>query len=110
MGEVCDLNSPYCTSGGFEGTRSCNSQCDELSSCNTAGFCGDSYINPGEECDDGNTKSGDGCSFNCKIELRSRSIVFYLMVLMTLNVKMKEYLEMGEARKIVIVGMMKRKE
>lgn len=32
--------------------------------------CGDSLLikNLGEECDDGNTDNGDGCSSNCKIE------------------------------------------
>ena len=33
-------------------------------------YCGDGFINPGlgEECDDGNTDDGDGCSSSCKIE------------------------------------------
>jgi cysteine-rich repeat protein len=31
-------------------------------------FCGDGFLDPGEECDDGNTASGDGCSFVCLIE------------------------------------------
>ncbi len=30
--------------------------------------CGDGYIEPGEECDDGNTINGDGCSAECRIE------------------------------------------
>jgi len=28
--------------------------------------CGDSKIDPGEKCDDGNTTSGDGCTADCK--------------------------------------------
>ena len=32
------------------------------------GVCGDGFIDLGEECDDKNTKSGDGCSSTCKIE------------------------------------------
>jgi len=32
------------------------------------GFCGDGLIQAGEECDDGNTVSGDGCSPSCTIE------------------------------------------
>jgi uncharacterized delta-60 repeat protein len=30
-----------------------------------AGTCGDSAVDPGEECDDGNVASGDGCDQNC---------------------------------------------
>jgi cysteine-rich repeat protein len=28
--------------------------------------CGDGYVSPDEECDDGNSNSGDGC-FDCKV-------------------------------------------
>ena len=31
-------------------------------------FCGDGIVNAGEECDDGNTTSGDGCSAICTLE------------------------------------------
>jgi cysteine-rich repeat protein len=31
-------------------------------------FCGDSIIDSGEECDDGNTTDGDGCSGICQVE------------------------------------------
>ena len=36
----------------------------------TVGVCGDGALNSGsgEECDDGNTASGDGCSSSCKLE------------------------------------------
>lgn len=30
--------------------------------------CGDTFVNPPEACDDGNTKSGDGCSSTCTLE------------------------------------------
>ena len=30
--------------------------------------CGNRKVDPGEECDDGNTASGDGCSASCKLE------------------------------------------
>jgi cysteine-rich repeat protein len=32
--------------------------------------CGDLKVNPagGEQCDDGNTRDGDGCSHDCKLE------------------------------------------
>ena len=32
------------------------------------GTCGDGTITVFEECDDGNTKNGDGCSFDCQFE------------------------------------------
>lgn len=31
-------------------------------------FCGNSHIDSGEECDDGNNRDGDGCSSQCEIE------------------------------------------
>lgn len=31
-------------------------------------LCGDSYMDPGEECDDGNTVDGDGCASACELE------------------------------------------
>lgn len=30
--------------------------------------CGDGSVDPGEECDDGNQVSGDGCSLICRVE------------------------------------------
>jgi len=33
--------------------------------------CGDKIVSPGEECDDGNTVDGDGCSAICKFEAPS---------------------------------------
>lgn len=37
-----------------------------------AGTCGDSMLQAGEECDDGNAAGGDGCSAACKLERYSR--------------------------------------
>lgn len=34
-----------------------------------ANVCGDGTVTPGEECDDGNNMSNDGCSSACKIEI-----------------------------------------
>ena len=31
-------------------------------------FCGDNVVDPGEQCDDGNAVSGDGCSATCSLE------------------------------------------
>jgi cysteine-rich repeat protein len=34
-------------------------------------FCGNGELEPGEQCDDGNRQNGDGCSSECRIEMRS---------------------------------------
>ena len=36
--------------------------------CRAAAICGDGIIEGAEECDDGNTNDGDGCSGICDIE------------------------------------------
>jgi cysteine-rich repeat protein len=33
-----------------------------------AAVCGNTMVEPGEQCDDGNTLSGDGCSAACQVE------------------------------------------
>ena len=32
------------------------------------GLCGNSVLDPGEQCDDGNSSNGDGCSDTCQVE------------------------------------------
>ena len=39
------------------------------SSNNNAGVCGDGVLDTGEQCDDGNNVSGDGCSATCTTEV-----------------------------------------
>src|SRR5262245_26190252 len=34
--------------------------------------CGNNTMDPGEQCDDGNTTSGDGCSSSCQFEAAPR--------------------------------------
>lgn len=49
------------------GTLKCNEDCTfDKSDCTT--FCGNGHHDIGEECDDGNRTSGDGCSSECDIE------------------------------------------
>ena len=31
-------------------------------------YCGNGSLDDGEECDDGNSKSGDGCDYKCRKE------------------------------------------
>jgi len=53
LGEKCDDGV---NPGGY---GNCNPDC-------TLGeYCGDAIVNGPEECDDGNTASGDGCSNVC---------------------------------------------
>jgi cysteine-rich repeat protein len=72
-GEVCDgtdLDGETCeTLGWGGGTLACAGDCmsyDE-SACTPPVNCGDGDIDAGEQCDDGNTTSGDGCEGNCQI-------------------------------------------
>lgn len=58
-GEECEEPVSDCR---FANERCDNCVCVVMS-------CGDGAVDPGEECDDGNTASGDGCSFACKIEI-----------------------------------------
>ena len=66
-GEVCDgsnLDDKTCSTFGLpNGTLSCNSSCGfDTSGCTVPpGICGDSAINPGEECD-GSSLSGLTCN------------------------------------------------
>jgi cysteine-rich repeat protein len=36
--------------------------------------CGDGILQPGEQCDDGNTVDGDGCTATCQVELLPESV------------------------------------
>jgi len=64
-GEICDdglSNGQYAYSAE---NKFCNTSCDGW-----APYCGDGTVQSdyGEECDDGNNVSGDGCSASCKSE------------------------------------------
>ncbi|MBN2723817.1 MAG: DUF4215 domain-containing protein [Deltaproteobacteria bacterium] len=47
---------------------SCVDNKNEDPNLNNASLCGNNTIDPGEECDDGNTLSHDGCDSSCKVE------------------------------------------
>ena len=38
-------------------------------------ICGDSFLQAGEQCDDGNKMSGDGCSSSCVIEVCGNNVI-----------------------------------
>jgi cysteine-rich repeat protein len=59
-----------CLNGSQTGTGidNCYASCSQTRAC-TVPVCGDGNIDLGEECDDGNTVSGDGCSGICQLEV-----------------------------------------
>jgi TonB family protein len=48
----------------------CRENCGETPAPALAPVCGDRSVDISEQCDDGNTASGDGCSSTCRIEPR----------------------------------------
>ncbi len=75
--ELCDSDSKPCTAFNFPNstkTAYCKSDCSgyNYAVCDSTGsttVCGNGNIEYGETCDDGNTKSGDGCSSTCQEEI-----------------------------------------
>lgn len=80
LGQSCSapqdcIGSAFCVDGVC-----CDDLCDEPNeACNLAGhigtcwpetapsLCGNGQIDPGEQCDDGNTTNGDGCESDCTL-------------------------------------------
>ena len=84
-GEQCDCgNDPTKLPTGCEGQnglfygdgKGCSKTCTKEPNCRDSSghnqacttACGDGNLDPGEDCDDGNQVSGDGCSSSCKKE------------------------------------------
>jgi cysteine-rich repeat protein len=73
-GEECDgnnLGGASCISVGLEdGALGCSNICTfDTSGCGNGGsVCGNNIVEGNEECDDGNTTAGDGCSSTCTNE------------------------------------------
>ncbi|MFC1921128.1 thioredoxin domain-containing protein [Chloroflexota bacterium] len=76
VGMTCDgipYNDPLVCGGDGQCVAQDICQCTDGSTginCNTPTTpCGNGILDPGEECDDSNTTSGDGCSSACTIEV-----------------------------------------
>ena len=67
-GYCCTITGPTCSDGiqnqGETGVD-CEGPCQ---SCYVPPVCGNGKLETGEQCDDGNTRNGDGCSSICTIE------------------------------------------
>jgi cysteine-rich repeat protein len=72
--QTCDATTASADTGGAcsESGTPCtsNAQCPQFESCVLCPTspCGDSQLDPGEQCDDGNGAAGDGCSDTCQLE------------------------------------------
>lgn len=72
--EQCDTKSEGCVDCQFVAGWICTSKVGQESICNRipienpAITCGDGKVSTGEQCDDGNLASNDGCSSTCMIE------------------------------------------
>jgi uncharacterized repeat protein (TIGR01451 family) len=60
------LNGPYCGDNTCNGAETCSTCASDCGTC--APVCGNGVKEIGEQCDDHNTVSGDGCSSTCKTE------------------------------------------
>ncbi len=75
--ETCNADCTAAACGDGFVNVTAGEDCDttvESETCDldcTEAHCPDGYVNAaaGEECDDGNILDGDGCSFNCKLEM-----------------------------------------
>lgn len=84
-------NSQNCQADCFCGDNICDSTedslCQDCSSAPSAAVCGNSVIESGEFCDDGNLEDKDGCSSSCQEEKKSRlgkSLITILIILILL--------------------------
>ena len=72
--EVCDgadLEGNTCIDLSYSnaGSLACSNTCFTFDTTGCANVCGDSNLEPGEQCDDGNLNDDDGCSATCQLEI-----------------------------------------
>jgi TonB family protein len=65
--EASDRTGPGNGSGDPQSTEKCLENCGEIAPP-VGPVCGNNSREDGEQCDDGNTTNGDGCSSTCRIE------------------------------------------
>lgn len=69
---TCDLATFSCTQGAPRTGEACSGGvCNASAQC-VAPVCGNGVLEPGEQCDDGNTNNNDGCSVSCNLETAFR--------------------------------------
>jgi cysteine-rich repeat protein len=64
------IGAPVLTFMLWEERADCEDWVDVRVTCSADPLCGDGDLDSGEECDDGNTEPGDGCSARCRRKLR----------------------------------------
>jgi cysteine-rich repeat protein len=66
--DVAVTYNAVCGNGVLEGAEQCDGGANCSVNCDILPTCGDNFISVGEQCEDGNTVSGDGCSATCQFE------------------------------------------
>ncbi len=75
--QVCEPGSDrYCTCSALSGSETCKVDGSGYDACACdEPVCGNSEVEGGEGCDDGNTTSGDGCEEDCQLPTCGNGIV-----------------------------------
>ncbi len=63
-----EASPPCSTSGDLTSVKAAIDACHDTVAAALTGDCGNGSLDAGEECDDGNSNNGDGCSDQCVIE------------------------------------------
>lgn len=72
-GQTIDANLDASIQDGTVDAAPVDGQTTDAADVDAAGVCGNSTVESGETCDDGNTTSGDGCSSSCQVECSNGS-------------------------------------